>query len=371
MNCYYPNILNPKINNLNKKNIYIIGSGWGSTAFIKHIDKNKYNIIVISKTQDFLYTPLLANNIKNDLDLETNINNINHNIEFEKDEVIDVNFNNNYIITKDNKYLKYDYLILSHGSIVNTYNIEGVNENCYFLKTKEDSEKIKNKLTSLDNGSNICVIGCGLTGSEVIGNLLDYDKFNIFAFDTFNLPLPTFSMKNRLFTYNLWKINNVNLNFESSVKKIDSTFLYYKYIEDKNDDNLKKMNYNMIIWTGGLKMCQLTEKILKNLNINNKFGIPVNKYLNIENLKNVYAIGDCSYSDNPPTAQLAYQQGKYLAHNFNNDFKNILPFKYNNKGSICYVGKNKSVFDNNYFQAGGNITYYLNRIIHFYNKMGF
>ena len=173
-------------------------------------------------------------------------------------------------------------------------------------------------------------------------------------------------MKNRLFTYNLWKINNVNLNFESSVKKIEQKFLYYK-----DNNSLKKINYDMIIWCGGLKMSILTEKILKNLNINNKFGIPVNTYLNIENLKNVYAIGDCSYSGNPPTAQLVYQQGKYLAHNFNNNFENIVPFKYNNKGSICYVGKNKSVFDNNYFQAGGNIICYLNRIIHIYNKMGF
>jgi len=344
MNYYYPNILNQKIKDHNKKNIYIIGSGWGSISFIKYIDTNKYNVIVISKTQDFLYTPLLANNIKNDLDLKVNIMDINKNIEFEKKEVVDVNFNNNYIITKDNQYINYDYLILSHGATINTYNIEGVNENCYFLKSKDDSEKIKNKLKSLDSGSNICVIGCGLTGSEVIGNLIDYDKFNIFAFDTFNLPLPTFSMKNRLFTYDLWSKNNVNLNFESSVKKIENRFLYYK-----KDDNFKKMNYDMIIWACGLKIAILTEKILKKLNINNKFGIPVSKYLNIETLPNSYAIGDCSYSGNQPSAQLAYQQGKYLAHNFNNDFKNIVPFKYNNKGSICYVGKNKSVFDNNYF----------------------
>lgn len=369
MNYYYLNIFNPNILNYKvKKNIYIIGSGWGCTSFIKHIDTNKYNVVVISKTQDFLYTPLLANNIKNDLDLETDITNINNKIEFEKNEVIDINFNNNYIIAKDNKYFKYDYLILSHGAVINTYNIEGVNENCYFLKSKEDSEKIKNKLKSLDIGSNICVIGCGLTGTEVIGNLIDYDKFNIFAFDSFNLPLPTFSMKNRLFTYNLWMKNSVNLNFESSVKRLDNTFLYF---EKKDNSNLQKMNYDMIIWTGGLRMSPLTEKILKNLNINNKFGIPVNTYLNLFSSENVYAIGDCSYSDNPPTAQLAYQQGKYLAHNFNYDFKNIVPFKYNNKGSICYVGKSKSVFDNNYFQAGGNITYYLNRIIHFYNRMGF
>jgi len=269
MNYYYLNIINPKIDNSNKKNIYVIGSGWGSSSFIKHIDTNKYNVIVISKEEKFLYTPLLANNIKNNLDLETNITNINNKVHYEKNEVIDINFNNNCILTKDNKYFVYDYLILSHGATTNTYNIEGVSENCYFLKSKEDSEKIKNKLKSLNTSSNICVIGCGLTGSEVIGNLIDYNKFNVFAFDVFNLPLPTFSNKNRLFTYNLWKNNNVNLNFEHIVKKIDNTYLYSELIDQKDDNKLKKINYDMIIWTGGLKISILTEKILKNLNINN------------------------------------------------------------------------------------------------------
>ena len=50
--------------------IIVIGSGWGSASFIKNIDK-KYNITVISPTNNFIYTPLLVNSLlrisKNDL----------------------------------------------------------------------------------------------------------------------------------------------------------------------------------------------------------------------------------------------------------------------------------------------------------------
>ena len=60
--------------------IIVIGSGWGSASFIKNIDK-KYNITVISPTNNFIYTPLLVNSLFNiNLKLEIPINMINPNI---------------------------------------------------------------------------------------------------------------------------------------------------------------------------------------------------------------------------------------------------------------------------------------------------
>ena len=60
--------MNNEINkNKNKKNITIIGSGWGCSSFIKYINMNKYNVTVISDNNKFLYTPLLTNNIFNNI----------------------------------------------------------------------------------------------------------------------------------------------------------------------------------------------------------------------------------------------------------------------------------------------------------------
>jgi NADH:ubiquinone reductase (non-electrogenic) len=129
----------------------------------------------------------------------------------------------------------------------------------------------------------------------------------------------------------------------------------------------------MAIWCGGIKSNKLTNNINNNLNNNCKFGIPISNTLNVIspklNFSNIFAIGDCSYSKLPPTAQVAYQQGQYLANNFNKDFKNINNFKYQDKGKICYIGNSKSVFHINYFHYGGNLTYYLNKFIHIYNAV--
>ena len=122
---------------------------------------------------------------------------------------------------------------------------------------------------------------------------------------------------------------------------------------------------------GGIKKSKFSQNINDKLNINNKFGIPVNKYLQVENTKNVFALGDCAYSGHPPTAQVAYQQGKYLANNFNNNKFNIKPFEFNNKGQICYIGRGNSVYQNNNYLFKGKLTGYLNNFIHIYNGINF
>ena len=123
-----------------KEKIIVVGFGWGSVNFLKYIDTDKYDVEVISKNKSFLYTPLLARNIKDNKNLELDINNINNKISLIENQVKSVEFDNNNVITSNNT-VNYDYLILSHGSSVNTFNISGVKENCYFFKSNDDANK--------------------------------------------------------------------------------------------------------------------------------------------------------------------------------------------------------------------------------------
>lgn len=343
------------------KKIIIIGSGWASSSFLKNIDTNKYDIEVISPTCYFIYTPLLANTIYNNKLLTENINNLNK-LKYKEDEVIDINFNKNKIITRKNFEYQYDYLILAHGSVINTFNIEGVKENCFFIKNPNDTNLIKKKLENLKKNSKIAVIGCGLTGSEIIGNLIDYNKFNIYAIDGLKLPLNTFKLEVSNYVLDFWKENNINTYFNNFVNKIDNENIYFKN---------EKINYDLAIWCGGIKISPLSLKINNILNLDCKFGIPVNKYLEVENTKNVFAIGDCAYSGFPPTAQVAYQQGKYLSNNFNHNFINKEKFNFINRGQICYIGKGNSIYQNKNFVFKGRLTGYLNNFIHVYNSINF
>lgn len=42
-----------------KPTLVVLGSGWGATAFLKDLDTDEYNVVVISPRNYFLFTPLL------------------------------------------------------------------------------------------------------------------------------------------------------------------------------------------------------------------------------------------------------------------------------------------------------------------------
>ena len=345
-----------------KKKIIVVGFGWGSVNFLKYIDTDIYDIEVISKNKSFVYTPLLARNIKDNKNLELDVNDINNKISLIENEVKCVDFNNNKITCKQESS-DYDYLVLAHGSSVNTFNISGVNENCYFLKSNEDANSLRKLLTTLPKNANIAVIGCGLTGSEIIGTLIDYNKFKISAIDAVPRPLTMFNSKLSDYTTNIWNLNKVNLYMNHMVSKITKDTIYFK--------NNNKINYDLSIWCGGIKLSPLTQIIMDTLNMKNNKGIEINNMLKVQNTENVWAIGDCAYSGNPPTAQVAYQQGYYLAKQFNSRFNNKNKFEFQNKGQVGYIGCKNSVYQNNYFMASGNLIYYMNKFIHIYNGVNY
>lgn len=342
---------------MKKENIYLVGFGWATIGFLHNIDTSLYNVTVISDNDHFLYTPLLAQNIILDRDLTIHIHSLQHKCSYINNKITDVEFKENTLKSKDKEY-NYNYVVFAHGSNVNTFNIPGVQEFSYFLKTNSDYKKIRSKLNSLQEPSNIVVIGCGLTGSELIGTLNDLKKHNIVAIDALKRPLSTFKESLSSYTYDLWKKQNVVIMLNSVVKQINNSSI------ELNNNNV--VPFDLAIWCGGVKMNKLSKIINEKLQLKENKGILVDKYLKIKNTNNAFAIGDCASIGYPPTAQVAYQQGKFLANNFNNNF-NSKPFVFDNKGQVGYIGNYQSVFQNNYFSGSGRIIGVVNTAIHLYN----
>jgi NADH:ubiquinone reductase (non-electrogenic) len=370
-----------------KKKICIIGSGWGSYTFNKHINHNKYDVTVISPTPYFTYTPLLAQDAVKDLTsiIKKDVTNLNKNINYIQNTVDKVNLKEMKI---NNSHNIYDYIIFAYGADVNTFNIQGVKDNCLFLKTQDDANKIKHKLNQeitanydnncTDSKPKIAVIGAGPTGAELIGHLSEYKDLEVIAIDGLK-PLNMCSPDVSEYTMDLWKNQNVNTYFGKFVKEITKKSIK---LSDKTE-----IPFDIAVWCGGVKMRELTIRILTEHNdLNKKYnGIPVNcflnTYLNHHVYQNVFAIGDCSHHYSyydlkskkkttlPPTAQVASQQGKYLANIFNNEKFGLKPFQYKNKGILCYIGNNESVYENDYFNSKGYIANVFRNIFHIYQMI--
>jgi NADH dehydrogenase FAD-containing subunit len=315
---------------IKKKNVVVIGYGWGGKGFCDNINTDKYNVIVVSKNNYMLNTPKLKNCIidsPNYFDKKLMIENKKSEITFVIDECIEINKEKKFIETKngsnsiindidakffvsyDNK-ISYDYLIISVGSEINDFGINGVKENCYFLKTMDDLNNLKNKLEE-DYNKQIVVLGGGPVGIELAFELSKKYK-NIKILEASNSILPMFSKSVCEYIKKELEKNEIELLLDTPAMKIGKNNVISK--------NNKNIDFDIAIWTGGIKQNNFLKKIT-----NDKFV--VNDYLKWSN--EIYAIGDniASKDLGPPTGQNAKQQGKYLANYFNNDFEGK-PYKY-------------------------------------------
>jgi NADH dehydrogenase len=298
-----------------KKNIVVVGYGWGGKSFCDKIDTKKYNVTVVSKTNYMLNTTKLKKSI-DITDLSTMVKLDNKDIKLFKDECTDIK--ENEIIINNNEKLSFDYLIIAVGSETNDFGIKGVKENCYYLKEMKDVYKLKEQLDNKNENHLITILGAGPNGLELAFELSKKYK-NIKIIEAMPEILSMFSDKTKEIVKQELKNSNIELFMNSKVNKIEDSLIL------TNNGNI---TYETAIWTCGIKPNPLILKLTKDkFVVNNNF-----KFKN-----NIYAIGDIVASKElgPPTAQNAKQQGHYLANYFNNDFKSE-PYIYKEKGKIIH-----------------------------------
>lgn len=297
-----------------KKNIVVVGYGWGGKSFCDKIDTNKYNVTVVSKTNYMLNTTKLKKSI-DITDLSTMVKFNNKEISFVKEECTDIKEN---AIIINSQRIPFDYLIIAVGSETNDFGIKGVKENCYYLKDMKDVYKLKEQLNNKNENHQITILGAGPNGLELAFELSK--KYNnIRIIEAMPEILPMFSDKMKEIVKKELKNSNIVLFTNNKVSEINESIIF---------TNNNALFFNTAIWTCGIKPHPLLLKLTKDkFVVNNNF-----KFNN-----NIYAIGDIVASKElgPPTAQNAKQQGHYLANHFNNNF-NSEPYIYKEKGKIIH-----------------------------------
>ncbi|MFN2364719.1 MAG: NAD(P)/FAD-dependent oxidoreductase [Halarsenatibacteraceae bacterium] len=157
----------------------VVGSGVAGISAVKEINQVKdqdVDVIVISKEKDpFYYRPRLIECLSGDISVEDII--INDREWFEKNDielllgkkVIDVNFDEKYVVTDDNKKFSYDKLLLAQGASSFIPPIDGVDlGGVYALRNGEDAREIYEHIESCKKA---VVIGGGLLGLESAYNM--------------------------------------------------------------------------------------------------------------------------------------------------------------------------------------------------------
>ncbi|KAJ2789969.1 NADH:ubiquinone oxidoreductase, partial [Coemansia guatemalensis] len=96
-------------------------------------------------------------------------------------------------------------------------------------------------------------------------------------------------------------------------------------------------------------------------------GLIIDDHLRVKGVRDIWALGDCTVSKYAPLAQVASQQGKWLAQAlnqmgadnaqtdaFNRMENSVKPFKYMSNGSLAYIGGERAIAEIPLFRR--NIT---------------
>jgi len=324
----------------------------------------------------------------------------------------------------------YDMLVVSVGAENATFGIPGVKENSCFLKEIGDAQQIRKKIMDcvetatfkdqtpeeVERLLHMVVVGGGPTGVEFAGELQDFfdqdikkwipeisDKFHVTLIEALPNVLPMFSKQLIEYTESTFKEEKITIRTKTAVKKVTEKTVEAEATGPDGKKTTEVMPYGLLVWATGNAVRPVVKDLMSKIPAqkDSRRGLAVNEYLVVQGAKDIWATGDCAVAGYAPTAQVASQEGAFLARLFNTmakteaiesqiqslsqslnvtrtdapavaneiesyekqlrRIKDIRPFHYTHQGSLAYIGSERAVADvswlNGNFATGGGLTY--------------
>jgi len=365
-----------------KKDLVILGTGFGAFSCLKNINTKQYNIQVVSPRNHFLFTPLLPGTTVGTIEFRSIIEPVRNiqGIQYFQAVCKEIDSMNNKVYCEDSDSgktfeLGFDILVIAVGEITNTYGIEGVRNHAYFLREVTDARKIRIKVIDcFENASlpdvpdaekrnllRFVVCGGGPTGVEFAAELHDFieedvnkkypglrNYIEVLLIEAGEKLLSSFDQKLSEYTLKLFNRQKINVKTKSYITKVTRDEIF------TSEGN--SFGYGILVWAAGNTATELLKNTILPKNGQNK--ILVDEHFAVKGTNNIYCLGDCCDIENhqyPATAQVAQREGKYLAKALNklakgNSYK---PFTYKDIGMLAYIGSHKALANLSQYKGSG------------------
>ncbi|KAF3398472.1 External alternative NADH-ubiquinone oxidoreductase [Penicillium rolfsii] len=431
-----------------KKTLVILGTGWGSVSLLKKLDTENYNVVVVSPRNYFLFTPLLPSCTTGLIEHRSIMEPIRNvlrqkkaTVKFYEAEATKIDYEKRVVLISDDSEIKgdishtevpFDMLVIGVGAENATFGIQGVREHSCFLKEVTDAQNIRKRIMDCVETAmfkdqtpdevkrllHMVVVGGGPTGVEFAGELQDFfnddlkkwipeikDNFHVTLVEALPNVLPMFSKQLIDYTESTFKEEEITIRTKTMVKKVTDKYIEAEVTNPDGSKSLETIPYGLLVWATGNAVRPVVRDLMSQLpaQANSRRGLAVNEYLVVNGTENIWAVGDCAITNYAPTAQVAGQEGAFLARLFNTmaktdaiekelqalsneqslaktdedrnrvfdqirerqkqlrRTKQIGPFQYSHQGSLAYIGKERAVADISWLSgniaSGGTLTY--------------
>jgi NADH dehydrogenase len=322
--------------------VVVLGCGFSGVEVARELRKRskEFDIIMIDRRTRLEYQAahpeILSAKVTPD-EISGDLNNFASEIgaEFIHDTIVDLDFKTKTVKTGGNgREIPYDFLVIAIGAEQTFFGIPGAEALSCSVNTLKGAVDTKNALDQLDYSKkiNIAVIGAGLTGVEVAGELNDYfddrgAQARIYLVEMMPRILHTFpNEKVSKYVAKILTDRGVEILTEMAVQEVGEKAITFT--------DGSKRPYDLVIWTAGIKPNRLLEKldILKD-----NGGIKADSYLRVSEC--VFAVGDalCFESAGVRSGQNveeAERQGKVAAANIIRTIKGEKMVRYRPKNTI-------------------------------------
>jgi len=259
----------------------------------------------------------------------------------------------------------------------------------------------------IDRLLSFVVVGGGPTGVEYAGELHDFlkddlvnwypelaDRIKVTLIEAMPKVLPMFSDKLIDYTMSTFAENKIDIATKTMVKKVEAK----KLIAMNANKEEVEYPFGLLVWATGNTMRPVTKDLIGKIGKaqDSRRGLLVDEHLRLLGADGIFAVGDCTATTYAPTAQVAAQQGTYLAKVFAQLAKkeklvqkldtakrapdaseaqldtlasqviraaDIKPFSYSHQGALAYIGSDKAIAElpifNTSIASGGLATFYL------------
>ncbi|MDE7437351.1 MAG: NAD(P)/FAD-dependent oxidoreductase [Muribaculaceae bacterium] len=383
---------------MEKERIVIIGGGFAGLNLAKHLDPSKFEISLVDRNNFHCFPPLFYQIASSGL--------VSANICFpfrkEFKKLKNTSYHMGHVkqidleaktVHTSYETLPYDRLVIAAGSTNNYFGMDNLGEETFGIKTVAQAANTRDEiLDRLERGAmckdkerrrqllSFLVVGGGPSGVEIAGAIgemkkyilkkeypeLEQDDVTVTLIEGAPTLLGAMSRKSRDKAKKDLENLMVNVRLNTALKSYQDKYVTFA-------DGHKEY-YETLIWTAGVKGEPMPGIPAESIGRGNR--IIVDEYNRVKGCKDVMAIGDIALmqcedypNGHPQMAQPAIQQAANLAHNLNHGAF-TRSFKYNDKGSMATIGKNRAVADIKGFSFSGFFAWLTWLFIHLISILG-
>jgi NADH dehydrogenase FAD-containing subunit len=357
----------------------ILGGGFVGLFTALHLShqNDSHPIILIEQHDRFSFKPLLYELLSGELHSEQVYPRYKEllagsSVTFVQDTVKSIHLHQRRVTLASDKVFDYGQLVLALGSKTTYFNTPGAAEYAMPFTSGEQAialrKHLRHRLHQAIQTQNpehrrllltIAIIGAGPAGIELACTLADllpiwYDEL---GGDANEIQVVLVNRSREILKGDVnshlrctvqralkRRVIPVDLIFDAAVTKIQPDGLEYR-----QHNQTKVLQAGTIAWTAGTAPNPLFMELPILDERRDKRGrLVVTPTLQLPDFPEVFAAGDCAAdSDNPqpPTAQVAYQQGIAIAHNLKRmrENKPVIPMEIQMRGTLMKLGLNEGV----------------------------